>query len=72
MTNYIFALINRIIFEITPSYLGNRNTINEPLLNFFKLYRLIVVPFVNADTHDILIDIFRDVNYDWQVISNLE
>jgi len=45
--NYIFYLVNKIIYKILVSR-------NEPLLNYLKAHRIIIVPQINPDTYTLL------------------
>ena len=50
----IYSFVNKLIYEIVHEK-------NLPLLNFLKLYKLVVIPFMNPDTYDMLFD--DDKNY---------
>ncbi|CDW72284.1 peptidase m14 carboxypeptidase a [Stylonychia lemnae] len=58
--NYIFYFVNKLLYEILNPFKSNGDGLNAPLLNFLKMYKLIIIPYLNPDTYEYLRSLVAD------------
>lgn len=49
--NYIFHFVNKLLFDMLQGLKSGYPYDVEPVLNFLKMNKVIVVPYMNPDTY---------------------
>ena len=52
--NYIFHFVNRLLFDLLQGLKSDYPYDVSPTLNFLKMNKIIVVPYMNPDTYSYL------------------